>query len=987
MITLKGVYEWKLIDANTRKTINSGKQENLITDNGLLRLLGMIGFSSNKGNPWGGSTHALIFISSTVIDPNVDYRLTYAGMNGITLDNEITMTNTTRAGTFYQGEVNFNPPISPLTIRVIGLRAGSDGTDLLSFIELTTPITQQTNQFLFIRYRVESSYTGSGTNGIVNTFVTNRVNNRLMNLIYLNDAEMILTPFKKPVDFSLCGRITSGTEGSGLSNIFQINITDEIQESLSYKYEDSFTITEVPGVHASSQIAIPRNSTGLLGGVALAIAQYPDTPTIGTVFAHAVGDVSVFSNPGNPPLSRGNIVISGTSTATDIFKKISMEITQSGEANDVPDVNTGKYKYGVNAFETINVRHICPLELGGNSLESLNWEDTDPDSPSQGIIVGLEKVSWAQYATNGFMYFSQNYSSLDYICKWRFNTHETGVEVIQLQNNVAVLIGTDLWIGTDNGLVQFDTVTDTVTDTYTVSGDGLLNDICTDIVYDDVNDILWIGHSNGLTRFNPTLGTVTSTHTTLTAPFTSLTSAQIAVYKGQLSARAGFLCRGGNVLQSTSDDVESPWVYDSNTNTLVRIPRTNFTNSRCGSVTLVGDGTGDIIVDSTIIASSTANTNGKISKWNVVPSAPSFSLNQATTYNIGDDINDNCLIVKLIRISNNQFMGIGFAGLSSIFAAETTFIIDYYVPTATASSRIVNTGYSSSVTTSGFNYLMNMSKIDSDDVTLMWLGGLLLSSGMQQLFGWNGSSWSKDFTGSKDIPDSSEISLVNGLTVNFENAIGFPANQQFISGENLMFVTGPGRIKSNLQTMSTKSYYYLGDMVKIIERAVTIPAVSPYTYRLPEASGVDFKALETDEDYIVIEEDPSLLIYDKVLSTPSPKQYVVNPSYTFTVSDVVNNIISVAQDFSGFVGGRVRLSSTATIPPNLRTGNPYYVIFVDSTHIKLAISESDALAGIAVDLTGVGSGTHTLVAEGLFVFNSADAGEDIKLSCQYIDRH
>ena len=52
----------------------------------------------------------------------------------------------------------------------------------------------------------------------------------------------------------------------------------------------------------------------------------------------------------------------------------------------------------------------------------------------------------------------------------------------------------------------------------------------------------------------------------------------------------------------------------------------------------------------------------------------------------------------------------------------------------------------------------------------------------------------------------------------------------------------------------------------------------------------------------------------------------------------------------------------ATSLTNLVDGNPYYVIVVDDTHIKLATSAANAAAGIAIDLadmSGLGT-THSL---------------------------
>jgi len=73
--------------------------------------------------------------------------------------------------------------------------------------------------------------------------------------------------------------------------------------------------------------------------------------------------------------------------------------------------------------------------------------------------------------------------------------------------------------------------------------------------------------------------------------------------------------------------------------------------------------------------------------------------------------------------------------------------------------------------------------------------------------------------------------------------------------------------------------------------------------------------------------------------------------------------ITVANDIA--TGSLLRFSSTGVVPAPLVTGTAYYAIRVDATHIKVATTPVNAAAGTAIDLTDVGSGTHTLdVGEG-----------------------
>jgi len=66
---------------------------------------------------------------------------------------------------------------------------------------------------------------------------------------------------------------------------------------------------------------------------------------------------------------------------------------------------------------------------------------------------------------------------------------------------------------------------------------------------------------------------------------------------------------------------------------------------------------------------------------------------------------------------------------------------------------------------------------------------------------------------------------------------------------------------------------------------------------------------------------------------------------------VTNNIATCTE---------IQFSSTGVVPAPLETGTVYYVIRVDATHIQVALTPVLSAAGTAIDLTDVGSGTHTL---------------------------
>lgn len=76
---------------------------------------------------------------------------------------------------------------------------------------------------------------------------------------------------------------------------------------------------------------------------------------------------------------------------------------------------------------------------------------------------------------------------------------------------------------------------------------------------------------------------------------------------------------------------------------------------------------------------------------------------------------------------------------------------------------------------------------------------------------------------------------------------------------------------------------------------------------------------------------------------------------------------SVSIPSHGYLTGMkiTELTTTGTLPAGLATSTVYYVIRVDADNIKFATSQSNALAGTAVNITDYGSstGVHTVVVE------------------------
>lgn len=82
----------------------------------------------------------------------------------------------------------------------------------------------------------------------------------------------------------------------------------------------------------------------------------------------------------------------------------------------------------------------------------------------------------------------------------------------------------------------------------------------------------------------------------------------------------------------------------------------------------------------------------------------------------------------------------------------------------------------------------------------------------------------------------------------------------------------------------------------------------------------------------------------------------------FASTDVIIGSDTVTITGHGFTTGvKVTLTTAGALPTGLVVLTDYYLIVVDANTIKFATSQANALAGTAIDLTGAGSGSSTVV--------------------------
>lgn len=94
---------------------------------------------------------------------------------------------------------------------------------------------------------------------------------------------------------------------------------------------------------------------------------------------------------------------------------------------------------------------------------------------------------------------------------------------------------------------------------------------------------------------------------------------------------------------------------------------------------------------------------------------------------------------------------------------------------------------------------------------------------------------------------------------------------------------------------------------------------------------------------------------------------------TITAVDTTNDLLTASGTPVPVTGMKVRLTTTGALPTGLATSTTYYVIYVSNTTFKLATSLLDAQYNLPIDITGAGSGTHSIVGAPLPSTNTTHA--------------
>ena len=248
-------------------------------------------------------------------------------------------------------------------------------------------------------------------------------------------------------------------------------------------------------------------------------------------------------------------------------------------------------------------------------------------------------------------------------------------------------------------------------------------------------------------------------------------------------------------------------------------------------------------------------------------------------------------------------------------------------------------------------------------------------------YGWTGGVWTAWDTTPRYVPKTATHALLDGVTADFNNAVGQQWDQQFILGERFTFLYAPTLVKDNLQTFDIKARYYYSEAHLASNVSVSVPLSASYEFVISQQSNPNFRDMD-NVDYVTE-------VYEGVTRYTV---YTLPAGNTFTVNTSTDQL-TVAANIA--TGTPLIITAPSGFPASLVDDTIYYAINVDTTHIRLATTYANSLSNTYIDLTTAGSGTLTVKqvvpttttyyagVNGIFIFSSIDAGKSLTVTYTY----
>jgi hypothetical protein len=1099
MFKLKGKYDWKLINADTGEIDQEGTQWNTISDV-LIEWVFKSGYSNQYGTASSVYGNQMAILLSDSITGSDDYRR-YGKSNRFNI-------LATGAAVGGGGNVdwnalskycdnNFAPPGAPRTVNIIGIKIFEYNNNeiavpnFVSFIQLSTPITQNTNQYLYVKYTVFFLLDVSiGYNTPNNRSVEYALRQGILTyMVRFGNKDQsdcfILTPFLPPEDINNVARYCNYLYKVTASDFTLYTEYYNYGHRLSRAILKNFAVADIVGPIGATVFGRNIIITSPLNRNMSTIYGYSQNksmvPSIARVFVHpGTRDAYLFSDPSYPASSQGTVTVSGTPTnkypviariritktgdATGLVAEVvlytavntstsQITITQDFTTGDIYKVTTTGTlpsplvlltNYYIIRIDSTHIRlatsyanalagtYITLTTQGSGNhtftrqntgeysleLEPWNYTTVSPYSTLlnnlsmavdvDGYVMPLVLNSTTEYAEgdyvsnstsaignelyyytvlqsasmlrgtakNGNYIYSIQQSRkglINNICRWAFNTIETSQALCKFGNGSTKVVSSvytalKMYIATNDGIYEYTFSTPTVAPVL-LTITGMISSAIKDMCMDPITGYLWTGHATGLSRID--IGTLTATQyiSGTGQALEGMTATYYDIGAGQLDAYNGRVLKGGDAYGQVDNNA---WVLDDGIG-WYRIALT------CYSCALVS-GTSNIIFSTniaTFIYAVTVTGKGTGSYTQVETFSKSVSLSHT--------------LCQYVQLSSTKFFMIYLEASSAYQISMEVYNIGVGISSLKGQNTNTSLGYLSNYFSWALGALRR-NKIDVDgnaNSIFIWNSMLFVPNFPTPIsYGWDGSAWVKSVNTSREIPKTVTHTLVNGLSVDFNNATGSSWDTQFVLNESFNIVHGPYQIKDNLQTLQWKAKQFFCKAIVVTGYSASISGSIPYNITIPEVSDPNFRDIDTA--------DFTTEVYEG--TTPYTQYAPTQRTASITPS---TDLVAIAANVP--TGTPVTLYSTSntiyagSLYYPLEEGKTYYAINYNTTTIRLATTYANAIAGTYIDIGTTGlsgsnfylyaitptAGTYFSTNSGDFFFNSADAGKSMTLTYTY----
>jgi hypothetical protein len=835
-----------------------------------------------------------------------------------------------------------------------------------------TPSGTPTNKYPIVS-RIKITKTGDASDIVDETFLPAAVNtgNETITLTqffgigdtvrFTNAGGALPSPVSAGVDYYIVSTFTTETFLPAAVNTG----TEEITITQTLVVDDIVRFTNAGGALPTG-ISAGIDYYVVQGGTVIKVSTSQgggpvDLSTQGTgthsIILWAIKVVQLSTSPGGSPV---NISDQGTGTHTIIRQ------------------NTGKYQLELEPwYLNTSLRQMVMAVDADNKVQPAVYDD-GYDTGEGGSVWSASNPDlvegWIKIGNYLWTVQKSRINNVLNICRWYFWSIETSKSFKKFGTSSTVFckmiaIGTDIYIGTSDGIYKYDTTNPTVAPAL-ITVTGIIDTNIQDLALDPVTGKLWSGHSTGLSKID--VGALTATQYIsgsgnalegMSADDCNIQAGQIDVYNGRV------LRAGAN--PSVSSNYIAVWVMDDGTGWF----KTNVTGDDIYGGRL-RKGTNEVILrngNSGTWYEYGVTVTGKGTGSKTLLHSISGVVRQSWALNCQmQQLSDTCYMMPNIHVYILPYYR---------FYTELYYIGSSVVDVDRGQTVFTPTQYPAYFFASGAIPI----DINGNGLFVTLLGPNLSSIGSrlgtQTKFGWNGAAWVKDNAGERNIPKTGTHALLDGTSVAFNNATGHIWDQQFVATERFTYCYGPYKFKDNLQTVNMKARQYACSARLVDSAAVSVPGAAAYTYHIPATSDPDFRELDTIDFLTEVYEGATRYT-----------RFTLPAGVTFS-TDYTTDILTVGVDIA--TGTPCYVTTNSYLPRFLVDQAIYYAIRVDATRIKLALTYADALIGTAINIVDNGSGTNTLYqvapttgtyyagTNGVFVFAAADAGKNLTLTYTY----